>query len=171
MAPDRAETGASERWSKERVWDAGRTEIRDALEQGHLSLVGNKDGERVDWTALAAGGYLYILFFSSNCYSGSLYDSSYATSVNGVAGPYTKSSAPLLVTGTDGLYSPGKSPSCSRSTLNGLALMNILSAGGLDVGPGGARVMFHSDQGTSANVRVAHTGSITINVSARTVSI
>lgn len=56
----------------------------------------------------AVGGYLYILFFSSNCYSGSLYDSSYATSVNGVGGPYTKSSAPLLVTGNPaGLYSPG----------------------------------------------------------------
>ncbi|KAF8299287.1 glycoside hydrolase family 43 protein [Clavulina sp. PMI_390] len=97
----------------------------------------------------AAGGYLYILFFSSNCYAGGLYDSSYATSVNGVAGPYTKSSAPLLVTGTDGLYSPG----------------------GLDVGPGGAKVMFHADQSTSADVRLTRTGAITINVGGRTVSI
>lgn len=43
--------------------------------------------------------------------------------------------------------------------------------GGLDVGPGGARVMFHADEGTSANVREPYTGAITINVAARTVSI
>ncbi|KAF8303312.1 Arabinanase/levansucrase/invertase [Clavulina sp. PMI_390] len=97
----------------------------------------------------AVGGYLYILFFSSNCYSGGLYDTSYATSVNGVWGPYTKSSAPLLVTGTYGLYSPG----------------------GLDVAPNGGPVIFHADEATSADVRVARTGQISINVSGKTVSI
>ncbi|KAF8303313.1 Arabinanase/levansucrase/invertase [Clavulina sp. PMI_390] len=97
----------------------------------------------------AVGGYLYILFFSSNCYSGSLYDTSYATSVNGISGPYTKSSSPLLVTGTYGLYSPG----------------------GMDVAPNGGPVIFHADEDTSADVRVARTGQITIDVSGRTVSI
>ncbi|KAH8887896.1 glycosyl hydrolase family 43 protein [Thozetella sp. PMI_491] len=48
----------------------------------------------------------YVLFFSSNCYSTTLYDISYATS-SSLKGPYTKSSAPLLVTGNYGLTAPG----------------------------------------------------------------
>ncbi|KIY65442.1 glycoside hydrolase family 43 protein [Cylindrobasidium torrendii FP15055 ss-10] len=97
----------------------------------------------------ATGGYQYFLFFSSNCYDGPWYDISYATSKSGVKGPYTKSSAPLLVTGNQGLYSPG----------------------GADVGPGGYRILFHSDQATSAATRVANAGTLTYNLGARTVSI
>lgn len=48
----------------------------------------------------------YVLFFSSNCYSTTLYDVSYATS-NSLTGTYTKSKQPLLTTGNDGLYGPG----------------------------------------------------------------
>lgn len=48
----------------------------------------------------------YVLFFSSNCYSTTLYDVSYATS-NTLMGPYTKAKSPLLTTGNDGLYAPG----------------------------------------------------------------
>lgn len=48
----------------------------------------------------------YVLFFSSNCYSTTLYDISYATS-DSLMGPYTKSTQPLLTTGNDGLYGPG----------------------------------------------------------------
>ncbi len=57
----------------------------------------------------------FILFFSSNCYSTTLYDISYATSAN-LKGPYTKSSAPLLVTGNYGLTAPGgtRNPSFRR---------------------------------------------------------
>ncbi|KAF9016805.1 Arabinanase/levansucrase/invertase [Hymenopellis radicata] len=117
---------------------------------------GDADGPLIEAPSLlhlpsssAAGGYIYYLFFSSNCYSGGLYDTSYATSVNGVTGPYVKSSAPLMVTGTAGLYSPG----------------------GADVEPGGYRVMFHADQATSAAVRVARAGTLTFDVGARTVSI
>lgn len=54
---------------------------------------------------LASDG-TYVLFFSSNCYSTTLYDISYATS-SSLTGPYTKSSAPLLVTGDYGLTAPG----------------------------------------------------------------
>ncbi|KAF8317377.1 Arabinanase/levansucrase/invertase, partial [Clavulina sp. PMI_390] len=97
----------------------------------------------------AVGGYLYVLFYSSHCYVGGQYDSKYATSVNGVRGPYVKASSPLLSTGTDGLYSPG----------------------GLDVGPGGVRVMFHADQGTSYVTRLTRTGVINIDVASRTVTI
>lgn len=49
---------------------------------------------------------IYVLFFSSNCYSTVFYDVSYATS-RYVSGPYTKSSTPLLVTGNYGLTAPG----------------------------------------------------------------
>jgi len=48
----------------------------------------------------------YVLFFSSNCYSTTLYDVSYATS-NSLMGPYTKSTQPLLTTSNDGLQGPG----------------------------------------------------------------
>lgn len=41
---------------------------------------------------------IYFLFFSSNCYSGPLYDTSYATA-NSIWGPYTKANAPLFITG------------------------------------------------------------------------
>ncbi|KAF8317376.1 hypothetical protein DL93DRAFT_2165636 [Clavulina sp. PMI_390] len=97
----------------------------------------------------AAGGYLYMLFYSSHCYNSGDYDSKYATSVNGIRGPYTKASASLLSTGIDGMCSPG----------------------GLDVGPDASRVMFHADQGTSANTRLVRTGTISIDVTSRTVSI
>lgn len=67
---------------------------------------GTADGPLIEAPALtrdAAGNY--ILFFSSNCFSGSLYDVSYAWSKS-ISGPYTKY-GPMLVTGTDGLFSPG----------------------------------------------------------------
>ena len=41
---------------------------------------------------------IYFLFFSSNCFSGPLYDTSYATS-RSIYGPYTKSDLPLFITG------------------------------------------------------------------------
>lgn len=68
---------------------------------------GDADGPLIEAPNLihAADG-TYVLFFSSNCYSTTLYDVSYATS-SSLAGPYTKSSAPLLVTGDYGLEAPG----------------------------------------------------------------
>ena len=98
---------------------------------------------------------MYILFFSSNCYNGDLYDVSYATSVNGIrnnGGEYQKSSAPLLLTG----YNNGK----------------LFSPGGLDVGPGGVNVLFHADKvRADAGVRQMWAGQIRVDVGARTVSI
>ncbi|KAI9746482.1 MAG: hypothetical protein M1818_000195 [Claussenomyces sp. TS43310] len=60
----------------------------------------------------------YILFFSSNCYSTTLYDVSYATA-SAVTGPWTKSSAPLLVTGDYNLTSPGG----ASASLDGTAIV------------------------------------------------
>lgn len=100
--------------------------------------------------AQAQGGWMYILFFSSNCYSGSLYATSYAVSVNGITNggqPYAKAGKPLLVTGTQGLYAPG----------------------GLDVLVEGGKVVFHAGQGTTSDVRQMYTG--TISVSGQVVSI
>ena len=79
----------------------------------------DRDGPLVEAPSLVAvqcstssNGYTYVLFFSSNCYSTTYYDVSYATSVNGITGGgamYSKSSMPLM-TSTDGkgLNSPGK---------------------------------------------------------------
>ena len=102
----------------------------------------------------SAGGWLYILFFSSNCYSGSQYDTSYATSSNGIKNggqDYTKSSAPLLVTGSD----------------NGA----LFSPGGLTVGPDASKVVFHADLGQTADTRQMWVGQISIDAGQRTVSI
>ena len=122
---------------------------------------GEADGPLVEAPSLtrvadssSAGGWLYILFFSSNCYSGDLYDTSYATSSNGIkngGGDYAKAGVPLLVTGSDGgkLYSPG----------------------GLDVGPDASKVVFHADLGTSVDTRQMWAGQITVDVGGRTVSI
>ncbi|KAL1624700.1 hypothetical protein SLS56_007676 [Neofusicoccum ribis] len=65
----------------------------------------------------------YVLFYSSNCYSGSKYDIAYAFA-DRVAGPYTKV-ARFAVTGMGGLYAPG----------------------GADISPDGKRMVFHASNG------------------------
>ena len=102
----------------------------------------------------STGGWLYFLFFSSNCYSSSLYDVSYAYSTSGVGGPYTKAqapTAPLLQTGTpySQLYAPG----------------------GLSVTSTGTQVVFMADEGQTADTRQMYTGSLNIDVAGRSISI
>lgn len=65
---------------------------------------------------------IYFLFFSSNCFTGPLYDTSYATAAN-ITGPYTKSARPLFITG-DG--------------------PNLIGPGGMDIIKGGGMIVFHS---------------------------
>ncbi|KAJ9148457.1 Glycosyl hydrolase family 43 protein [Pleurostoma richardsiae] len=68
---------------------------------------GDADGPLIEAPSLIkASDGSFVLFFSSNCYSTTLYDVSYATA-SSLTGPYTKSSAPLLVTGNYGLTAPG----------------------------------------------------------------
>ena len=67
---------------------------------------GSADGPLIEAPSLVYENGLYILFFSSNCYSTTLYDVSYATSTS-LTGPYTKSKKPLLVTGNFSLTAPG----------------------------------------------------------------
>ncbi|MCJ1401426.1 hypothetical protein MMC11_004639 [Xylographa trunciseda] len=100
----------------------------------------------------APGTFVYILFFSSNCFTGGLYDTSYATSINGITNggqDYEKSSTPLLVTGSNNgrLYSPG----------------------GMTVGPEGVNAVFHADLGTTHTVRQMWYG--VLDIKGRTVSI
>ena len=86
------------------------------------------DGPLIEAPSLMRIGNTYVLFFSSNCYTTSLYDVSYATSVGSVSGPWTKQQgpyAPLLVTGSD----------------NG----NLWAPGGLTVAQDGYHVVFHAD--------------------------
>ncbi|KAJ7045162.1 putative endo-arabinase [Mycena alexandri] len=67
---------------------------------------GTADGPLVEAPSLVFINNVFFLFFSSGCYADTSYDLSYATATS-VTGPYTKSTTPLLVTGTDGLRAPG----------------------------------------------------------------
>ncbi|CAD6571184.1 MAG: hypothetical protein ASARMPREDX12_006496 [Alectoria sarmentosa] len=85
---------------------------------------GTSDGPLIEAPSLVLVSGTYYLFFSSNCYNGPEYDTSYATA-SAVGGPYTKASSPLLVSGGDG------------GALN--------SPGSATVGSAGAQMVFHSD--------------------------
>ena len=104
------------------------------------------DGPLIEAPSLVLVDGTYVLFFSSNCYSGKFYDVSYATSTSGVRGPYTKAgapNAPLLVTGSDNgaLYAPG----------------------GLDVDVDGTTVVWHADLGTTSDTRQMWSGKVSIS--------
>lgn len=112
---------------------------------------GDADGPLVEAPSLTRVDDSYFLFFSSNCYSGSLYDTSFAYYDGQLgAGSFAKSKSPLLVTGSNGglLYSPG----------------------GAEVNPAGDSLVFHSDQAKSADVRVMWARNIKIDSKAHTVN-
>ena len=83
----------------------------------------------------------YFLFFSSNCYSGSLYDIAYATG-SSATGPFTKGPW-LMVTGSP--------------------FSNLYSPGGADVTPDGTKLVFHADKGTTVDTRQMYTAAISLN--------
>lgn len=64
---------------------------------------------------------IYFLFFSSNCFTTPMYDTSYATATH-ILGPYTKASRPLFITG-DG--------------------PDLVGPGGMDIIPDGNMILFH----------------------------
>ena len=88
-------------------------------------------------------GDIYVLFFSSNVFTSRYYDVSYATSIKGIKGPYTKTTKPLLRTG-DG---------------NG----SLFGPGGLDIGLDGKTVVFHSGFGGTSITRGMWTGVISVD--------
>ena len=83
---------------------------------------------------LGSNGYLYILFFSSNCFSTRWYDVSYATSVTGVF-----NGANTTELGQKADYEKSKKPLMTSDDGRGL-----LSPGGLDVDVEGHSVVFHT---------------------------
>ena len=101
------------------------------------------DGPLVEAPSLILVSGTYYLFFSSNCYNGPHYDTSYATA-SAVGGPYAKAASPLLVSGGDGraLNSPGSAT----------------------VGPDGALMVFHDDSvAGDSSVRQMWTVGITVD--------
>ena len=86
---------------------------------------------------------VYVLFYSSNVFTTMHYNVGYATSTTSILGPYAKSATPLLKTGDD--------------------LGNLYGPGGLDVGAGGEKVVFHSRYNGGAIVRQMWTGQVAVN--------
>ncbi len=118
-----------------------------------LQEVSPADGPLVEAPALVKVNGMYTLFFSSGCYTGA-YDTSYATSVNGITNGgqhYVKSREPLLITGTYGLQSPG-----------GLSINR----------KNPSEVIFHADDGANNwGMRQMYTGHVTYDANARKVTI
>lgn len=115
----------------------------------------SNDGPLVEAPSLVKKDNSYFLFFSSNCYSGPDYDSSYAVSTNGITNGgqhYAKAhapNAPLLKTGTGPLYSPG----------------------GLTIAKDGVHVVFHADKGKTADTRQLYAGTVNLDTSKNIVTI
>ncbi|KAF7192965.1 Extracellular endo-alpha-(1-_5)-L-arabinanase [Pseudocercospora fuligena] len=76
---------------------------------GPVELISNSwsDGPLVEAPYMIKNNEgMYVLFFSSNCWTTDLYDVAYATSRSPL-GPFDKQNAPLYVTGTQGMIGPG----------------------------------------------------------------
>ncbi|KAL8727811.1 MAG: hypothetical protein Q9166_005803 [cf. Caloplaca sp. 2 TL-2023] len=103
------------------------------------------DGPLIEAPSLARSDEgVYLLFFSSNCFNGEMYDTSYAFAES-VLGPYTKSKTPLLVSGGG----PGG---------------QFKSPGGADVSPDARRIVFHSDREVgNPGVREMWVGELRVN--------
>lgn len=114
------------------------------LQGNALTLLNNNGGGDsgiVEAPSLVRNGYnVYVLFFSTGCFVDGSYTVSYATSTNGVGGPYTRASSPLLQTGDNNFYGPG----------------------GADVLWDARHIVFHADVGTNSNVRQLYVGEFNI---------
>ncbi|CAD0097084.1 unnamed protein product [Aureobasidium mustum] len=110
---------------------------------------GDLDGPLIEAPSLMrTSNGKYVLFFSSNCFASSNYDVTYAFADN-INGPYVKL-GPIMVTGTDNLYSPG----------------------GQSVAADGKHMMFHAGDVGPANMgwRAAYTQIITVDTVRQVVS-
>jgi beta-xylosidase len=102
---------------------------------------GDADGPLIEAPNMLLYEGTYFLFFSSNCYSTTLYDVSYATA-SSVRGPFTKSSAPLMVTNNPfEITAPGG----ATATVDGRSMVFHANC------PEG-RCMFESDITISGNI-------------------
>lgn len=102
---------------------------------------GQYDGPLIEAPNMLLYQGTYFLFFSSNCYSSTLYDVSYATA-SSVKGPFTKSSAPLMV--TDNPFEI-TAPGGATATVDGRSMVFHANC------PAG-RCMFESDITISGNI-------------------
>jgi len=121
----------------QQVQDDGVTPVGDSVQLLDRSA---SDGPLIEAPTMFRSdeGY-YFLFFSSNCFSTTLYDLSYAIAQN-INGPYTKTSLPFLVTGDYNLTAPGSG----------------------DVNKQGTKLVFHGDVGnTDGSVRGMYAAEIT----------
>lgn len=108
----------------------------------------NNDGPLIEAPSMVRTSEgVYVLFFSSNCFSTSLYDVAYATATS-VTGPFTKGPF-LMKTGTP--------------------FSQLFAPGGADVSSDGTKLVFHADLGTTSSTRQMWTAAISI--SGHTVSI
>ena len=89
-----------------------------------LNNDGLDDQGVVEGPSLVRVGDVYVLFFSSGCFTTGHYTVSYATSNSGIEGPYTRASA-LFQTEDFGLVAPG----------------------GPDIDIDGEHLLFHADYG------------------------
>ena len=98
---------------------------------------------RVNGSGPLEGVDIYVLFFSSNVFTSKFYNVNYATSTNGIRGPYVRGEKPLLQTGDNNgqLYGPG----------------------GLDVGLDGQKVVFHSGIRRTSFIRGMWIGDIVVD--------
>lgn len=94
------------------------------------------DGPLVEAPSLMYKNNMYYLFYSSNCYSTTAYDVSWATATN-IQGPYQKVGT-LFQTGTDDLTAPG----------------------GASVASDGVHMVFHAKNG---NHRSMHTTQVSVD--------
>jgi len=97
----------------------GITKVGDPIQ---LLDRGDADGPLIEAPYILLRDGVYFLFFSSNCYTSPLYDVSYATATS-IKGPYTKSSAPLIVTNNP---------------------FEVTAPGGATTGVGGRHMVFHA---------------------------
>ncbi|EME43257.1 glycoside hydrolase family 43 protein [Dothistroma septosporum NZE10] len=71
-----------------------------------LNHQGLSDDGILEAPALVKSGSTYVLFFSSGCFTTEHYNVDYATS-SSITGPYTRTSTPLIESGTGDLSAPG----------------------------------------------------------------
>jgi hypothetical protein len=115
---------------------------RQLLDRGDL------DGPLIEAPSLVRSSEgVYVLFFSSNCFSTNLYDIAYATS-DSLMGPYTK--GPWLMK-------------------TGAPFADLFAPGGADVTKDGLRMVFHADKGTTSATRQMYTANI--RISGKTVTV
>lgn len=94
----------------------GVTPVGDPIELLNRS---DADGPLIEAPNVILVNGVYFLFFSSNCYTTPQYDVSYATA-SSIKGPFTKSDAPLLVTGSPfNITTPGG----AQATMDGKSLV------------------------------------------------